>query len=140
MLNRYLNEYIKITVEAGNFAAAAQAYSDFGMQLNPKNFPTYKMISMEIFVECENKEIEPLRKALYDFYKLLEGTSDPNSPVVQEFNKYLTIAHLANLKFVYEARPGAQKLLHKLSVSLLRYCEFIRLDKLYYEAGTQCQK
>jgi hypothetical protein len=140
LLNRYLNEYIKITVEAGNFAAAAQAYSDFGMQLNPKNFPTYKMISMEIFVECENKEIEPLRKALYDFYKLLEGTSDPNSPVVQEFNKYLTIAHLANLKFVYEARPGAQKLLHKLSVSLLRYCEFIRLDKLYYEAGTQCQK
>lgn len=81
-----------------------------------------------------------MRKALYDFYKLLEGTSDPNSPVVQEFNKYLTIAHLANLKFVYEARPGAQKLLHKLSVSLLRYCEFIRLDKLYYEAGIQCQK
>lgn len=83
MLNRYLNEYIKITVEGGNFAAAAQAYADYGMHLIPKNFPTYKMISMEIFVECEQKEIEPLRKALYDFYKLLEGTNDVNNPVVQ---------------------------------------------------------
>jgi intraflagellar transport protein 172 len=57
LLNRYLNEYIKITVEGGNFAAAAQAYADYGMQLNPKNFATYKMVSMEIFVECEHKEI-----------------------------------------------------------------------------------
>jgi intraflagellar transport protein 172 len=140
LLNRYLNEYIKITVEGGNFAAASQAYADYGMQLNPKNFPTYKMISMEIFVECEHKEIEPLRKALYDFYKLLEGTSDANNPVVQEFNKFLTIAHLANLKFIYESRPGAQKLLYKLCISLLRYCEFVRLDKLFYEAGIHCQK
>ena len=52
----------------------------------------------------------------------------------------MTIAHLANLKFIYEARPGAQKLLHKLCVSLLRYCDFIRLDKLFYEAGIHCQK
>ena len=50
-----MNDYIKITVEGGNFAAAAQAYSDYGMQLNAKNFPTYKMLSMEIFVECESK-------------------------------------------------------------------------------------
>jgi len=56
-LNRYLNEYIKLTVEGGNFAAAAQAYADYGMHLMPKNFPTYKMIAMEIFVECEQKEI-----------------------------------------------------------------------------------
>ncbi len=70
-MNRYLNEYIKLTVEGGNFAAAAQAYADYGMHLMPKNFPTYKMIAMEIFVECEQKEIEPLRKALYDFLKLL---------------------------------------------------------------------
>ena len=48
---------MKITVEAGNFAAAAQAYADYGMLLIPKNFPTYKMLAMEIFVECEQKEV-----------------------------------------------------------------------------------
>jgi hypothetical protein len=35
-----------MTVESGNFAAAALAYADYGMQLIPKNFPTYKMLSM----------------------------------------------------------------------------------------------
>lgn len=27
----------------------------------------------------------------------------------------------------------------KITISLLRYCEFIRLDKLYYEAGIACK-
>ena len=110
------------------------------MQLIPKNYPTYKMLALEIFVECEHKEIEPIRKALYDFYKLLEGTNEPGSPTLQEFHKYLLIAHLVNLKFLYESRPGAQNLHQKITVSLLRYCEFIRLDKVFYEAGMSCQK
>lgn len=46
LLNRHLNEYIKVTVEGGKFSEAAQAYADFGMQLIPKNYPTYKMLSM----------------------------------------------------------------------------------------------
>jgi intraflagellar transport protein 172 len=127
-------------VEAGNFAAAAQAYAQYGMPLIPKNYPTYKMLTLEIFVECEQKEIEPLRKALYDFYSLLQGTTDPGNPTLIEYNNYLTIAHLANLKFQYETKPAAQTLHQKITVSLLRYCEYIRLDKLFYEAGISCQK
>jgi hypothetical protein len=50
LLNKYINSYIKITVEAGNFAAAAQAYSQYGMALIPKNYPTYKMLALEIFI------------------------------------------------------------------------------------------
>lgn len=110
------------------------------MQLIPKNYPTYKMLTLEIFVECDPKEVPPLRVALYDFYKLLEGTNEQGSPTLQEFFKYLLIAHLSNLKFVYEKKPGCEQLFAKICVSLLRYCEFIRLDKLYYEAGTACQK
>ncbi len=91
-------------------------------------------------MECEHKEIEPLRKALYDFYGLLQGTTDAGNPTLIEYNNYLTIAHLSNLKFIYESKPAAQNLHQKLSVALLRYCEYIRLDKLFYEAGISCQK
>ena len=140
LLNKYLNAYIKVTVEAGNFAAAAQAYAQYGMPLIPKNYATYKMLTLEIFVECEHKEIEPLRKALFDFYSLLQGTTDAGNPSLIEYNNYLTIAHLANLKFLYEAKPAAQTLHQKITVALLRYCEYIRLDKLFYEAGISCQK
>jgi intraflagellar transport protein 172 len=110
------------------------------MPLIPKNYPTYKMLTLEIFVECEQKEIEPLRKALYDFYSLLQGTTDPGNPTLIEYNNYLTIAHLSNLKFIYESKPAAQNLHQRITVALLRYCEFIRLDKLFYEAGISCQK
>ena len=90
-----------MTVEGGNFAAAAQAYAQYGMPLVPKNYPTYKMLTLEIFVECEQKEVEPLRRALYDFHGLLAGTTDPGNPTLIEYGNYLTIAHLVNLKFVY---------------------------------------
>ena len=75
LLNRFLNEYIRFTVEAGKFSDAVTAYSKYGMQLIPKNYPTYKMLTLEIFVECDPKEVPPLRVALFDFYKLLEGTN-----------------------------------------------------------------
>ena len=46
LLNKHLNGYIKFTVEGGNFAAAAQAYATYGMPLIPKNYSTYKMLSL----------------------------------------------------------------------------------------------
>jgi len=81
-----------------------------------------------------------LRKALFDFYSLLSGTNEPGSPTLAEYANYLTIAHLVNLKFIYESKPAAQQLHQKTTVALLRYCEFIRLDKLFYEAGMTCKK
>lgn len=101
LLNKFMNMYVKVTVEGGNFAAAAQAYATYGMPLIPKNYSTYKMLTLEIFVECEEKEVQPLRRALYDFYSLLAGTNEPGSPTLLEYQNYLTIAHLANLKFTY---------------------------------------
>ncbi len=81
-----------------------------------------------------------MRKALFDFYSLLSGTNEPGSPTLAEYANYLTIAHLVNLKFIYESKPAAQQLHQKITVALLRYCEFIRLDKLFYEAGMTCKK
>lgn len=47
---------------------------------------------------------------------------------------------MANLKFEYASKPAAQNLYQKITVSLLRYCDFIRIDKVFYEAGISCQK
>ena len=43
------------------------------------------------------------------------------------------------MKAIYEKK--SVDILHaKLSVSLLRYCDLIRIDKLYYEAGNAAKK
>ena len=81
-----------------------------------------------------------MRKALYDFYNLLSNTNDSGNPTLQEFYKFLQVAHLVNLKYEYASKPAAQNLYQKVTLSLLRYCDFIRLDKVFYEAGVSCQK
>jgi hypothetical protein len=69
------------------------------MQLIPKNYPVYRGLAIEVFVDCQRNEIQPLRRALYDFVNLLGSTSNQSSPSYQEFYKFLQIAHLVNLKF-----------------------------------------
>jgi intraflagellar transport protein 172 len=61
------------------------------------------------------------------------------SPAGKEFSKYLQVAHFANLKNLYQ-KEQVQPLLSRMSVSLLRYSNLIRLDKVYYEAGINCKK
>lgn len=80
-----------------------------------------------------------MRVALFNFYKLLEGTGEHQSPVGREFAKYLSVVHLLNLKHVYEKKE-IHGLHSKLCIAILRYCDLVRLDKLYYEAGEAAKK
>ena len=43
------------------------------------------------------------------------------------------------MKAIYE-KKNVEALHAKLSVSLLRYCDLIRIDKLYYDAGMAAKK
>ena len=101
LLNRFQGEYIKVCLQGSKFQEAIQTYARYGMPLIPKNYQIYKQLTLEIFLECDPKEIVPLRTALFDFVKMLEGTNEPGSPTLVEFIKFMVIAHLVNLKFLY---------------------------------------
>ena len=54
------------------------------------------------------------------------------------FEKYLLLSHFFILKNILTNlinHPGAKELLMKISISLLRYTDIIRVDKAFYEAG-----
>lgn len=104
-----------------------------------KNYPIYKTLALEIFVECDPKEISNLRNALFNFYKLLEGTGDNNSPAGKEFYKYLIAVHLLNLKNIY-LKKDMHSLYMRASISCLRYSDLVRMDKLFYDAGMASKK
>jgi len=55
-------------MENGKFGDTIEAYANYGMQLISENIKLYKTLCLEIFVECEPKEIGNLRTALYNFY------------------------------------------------------------------------
>lgn len=126
-------------MEKGKFGETIEAYAYYGMQLIPENVKMYKTLSLEIFAECDPKEVSNLRTALYNFYKLLQGAKEDSSATGKLFGKYLTIAHLSNLKNIYE-KKNMHALFSRISISLLRYGDVIRMDKLFYEAGIACKK
>lgn len=126
-------------MESGKFGETIAAFARYSMQLQPQNYPLYKTLALEIFVECDQKEIHHLRIALFNFYKLLEGTGEHNTVVGKEFAKYLNVVHLLNLKYIYEKKE-LHALHSKLCIAILRYCDLVRLDKLYYEAGEAAKK
>lgn len=138
-LSHVMRLYAKHTMEKGKFGELTEAYATYGMQLIPENFKLYRTLCLEIFVECDAKEVQSLRTALYNFYKLLQGAREESSAVGKQFAKYLTIAHLAHLKNLYE-KKNMNALVAKTAVSLLRYADTIRMDKLFHEAGLACKK
>jgi intraflagellar transport protein 172 len=69
-----------------------------------QNYPIYKTLALEIFVDCDPKEVLSLRSSLYGLLKGLETTNEVNTGVGREFSKYLMVAHLLNLKNIYKEK------------------------------------
>jgi hypothetical protein len=121
-------------MEGGKFGEAIGVLSKYGMHPIKENYPIYKTLALEIFVDCDAKEVLGLRTSLYGLIRGLDHTGDVTTPAGKEFSKYLMVAHLINVKNVYQEK-GIGLLLARVSVGLLRYCDLVRLDMLYYDAG-----
>ena len=130
---------VKVQMESGHFGEAVNQFAKYGMHPIPQNYPIYKTLALEIFVDCDAKEVLNLRSSLYGFMKGLETTNEVNTPAGREFNKYLVVAHLLNLKNTYRDK-GLLQLYARVSVGLLRYCDLVRLDMLYLDAGEGARK
>jgi len=63
---------------------------------------------------------------------------DKTNPIFQEFHKFLMVTHLLLLKGECSEK-GLDRVLAKLSTSLLRYCKEVRADKAFYDAGNACR-
>ena len=55
--------YAKYTMEAGRFGETISSFAFYGIQPLPPNYPIYKTLFLEIFVECDPKEAIP-----FDFF------------------------------------------------------------------------
>ena len=139
MLMKYLMRHAKVTMESGRFGDAIAAFAKYGLPLNPKFYSAYQTLALEVFAGSDPKEVRDLRKALATFVANLEDQGETNSPEGREFKRFLTAAHLFNLKPILE-KAGLNKLVAQLSIGLLRYSDLIRVDKLYYDAGMNSKK
>lgn len=97
--------------------------------------PAYKTIAQDVLSSDSDIELQILREMLQKLVKNLESVvGDRNSPVYQEFLRYLMISHLLLLKTEC-TRNNLNRCNAKLCTSLLRYCKDIRADKAFLDAG-----
>lgn len=66
-------------LENGKFLDCISAFAKYGMPLIGKNFQKYQDIALEIFAECDPKEILSLRTALFNFCRNLTNSSEKNN-------------------------------------------------------------
>lgn len=53
--------FIKISIPQGRFTEAIQAFATYGMPTIQANYTIYKNLTIEIFVDCDPKELKLLR-------------------------------------------------------------------------------
>ncbi len=82
-LNKYLMKYAKFTMEAGQFGEAVSTFAKYGFTGHTPNYPIYKTLVLEVFLECDPKEILDLRTVLYNFQKLLYDRGESNQPAAK---------------------------------------------------------
>lgn len=65
----------------------------------------------------------------------MNTTSDANTPTQTEFETLMMIAHYYALRFAARDKSSLEKIVAKISISLLRFSDIIPADKAYFEAG-----
>lgn len=65
----------------------------------------------------------------------MNNTSDANTPTQTEFETLMMIGHYYALRFAAKNISSLEKVVAKISISLLRYSDVIPADKAYFEAG-----
>lgn len=59
-------------MQEGKFGEAVAVLAKYGMHPIKENYPIYKTLALENFLDCDAKEIANLRTALYGLIRGLE--------------------------------------------------------------------
>lgn len=138
-MNKFLAQYASHHIRQGQFKETARTLSRYNSPAFEGMLPAYKTIAQDVLQSDNDIELQNLREMLQKLVKNLEtAVGDRNSPVYQEFLRYLTITHLLLLKSEC-TRNNLNRVTAKLATSLLRYCKDIRADKAFLDAGNACR-
>lgn len=136
--------YAKYLFDKGDINKTFSALKEFGVVTDPDSISILKEILQLTFNRTKKVEDELpcdyyiIRESLKVVSQMLsEGSAPPG--VCLEFNRYLLISHYYYLYSFFNSIQGGEKLKALLSVSLLRYCDLIQPDKLFYQAGLACK-
>ena len=125
VLNRYLAAFIAVKLESDDFNACLDAYAQYGIPMSDVGVQQFLSVTRYIFDTNKFELVEILYRCL------MKHESSTSLPTLA---RVLFALHLITLRERH-ANSAALTILSKISVSLLRYADFLRADCVFYDAG-----
>ncbi|CAN9507987.1 unnamed protein product [Ophioblennius macclurei] len=145
ILHKYVALYATHLIKEAEPVKALQLYTQHGAPPTPQNFNIYKRLFLDLInlPECNGADSysmwAELRNFLLQLCDNLSRSTELGSPVLEEFQQMLLIAHYCATRSAAKRVEPLTWVAVKLSVSLLRHTDLVPADKAFYEAGLDCR-
>ncbi|KAK4299690.1 hypothetical protein Pmani_028048 [Petrolisthes manimaculis] len=145
LLHKYLARYATSLIKEGKAAEALGLYKQYGAPAFTQNYNIYRRLSLDLMSLHElcspqgYRTWADLRDLLLNLVDNLIQHQDTDG-VLKEFELLLLLSHYLAARSAYMATPQLEKIVAKVSVSLLRYTHVVPADKAFYEAGMSCKE
>jgi len=145
LLQHYIIQAAK--VQSHDVENVCQLFVRYGPPKDPANYALYKHVYREMI-----KEVKPARYELtFQFLRKLilppaatvltpPGPKALDPPGAKEFFTCLLISYYLSLREKLRPKAGFKSNIAAISVSILRYCTELPVDRAFYEAGVECKQ
>jgi intraflagellar transport protein 172 len=142
-LSKYMGKYVTHLIKSNSTRDALKVYMDYGTPCNREHFSLYRALAIILLTDINMEDFETwseLRNTMYSVVNALNSSgADRRSNVYQQMESFLWVSHYYVNKLVFQALPSLEQLAAKTSVSLLRYCGLVPVERAFYEAGILCR-
>lgn len=113
------------------------------------NLPVYKQVAKEVLGRNRSNStldgtwlpaVKELREVLYKLWSTIRTAPDVDRSDLSEIERLMHCAHYMCLHATVKGKGGAMaELEQKLATTLVRYCDILPADMVFYEAGQACK-
>ncbi|TPX43982.1 hypothetical protein SeMB42_g04483 [Synchytrium endobioticum] len=133
VLSKYLGLRCGTLIKDGKVDAAVDLMVQYDCPPTQELYDTYRHLSKNVLQSGSPVSLASVREMLF---KLVYGVGfQPLQGLPLEFSKMLIIAHVISLKNYCQTRRELVQISGKQSISLLRYVNYLVVDRAFYDAG-----
>lgn len=139
VMHKYLALYATHLIQNRDSVSALQLYLQYGAPALPQNYNIYMRIAFDCLAlrEADGVHVwKDLRNFLFQLTQSMKAESrDDTDEIHVRFEQLLLVAHYYATRAACREVPSLHQIAVKISVAILRYTEFIPVDKAFFEAG-----
>jgi len=146
-LERYVTMHTTALLKQGQPEEAVHVFCKHATPVG--NLPVYKQVAKEVLGRNRSTTalegtwlpaVRELREVLYKLWSAIRAAPDVDRADLNDIERLLHCAHFLCLHAAVKGKGGPMaELEQKLATALVRYCDILPADMVFYEAGQACK-